>query len=71
MGSVLAASGASLDEVARVGVFLTDIRYFAAMNDVCEIFVSEPYPARTTVYVKLPEGLRVEIDVVGGSPSGT
>lgn len=71
LGAVLAASGASLDDVVRIGVFLTDTENFAAMNEVYEALVSKPYPARTTVHVGLPEGLKVEIDaiaVVGESP---
>jgi len=48
----------------RIGVFLTDKEDFAAINEVYETFVFEPYPARTTVYVELPEGLKVEIDAI-------
>ncbi len=62
--AVLGASGASLDDVIRVGVFLTDVDDFAAMNDVYREVFSEPFPARTTVYVTLPPGARVEIDAL-------
>jgi len=60
----LASQGASEKDVIRVGVFLTDVRDFTAMNEVYGTFVTEPYPARTTVYVGLPPRLRVEIDAL-------
>jgi enamine deaminase RidA (YjgF/YER057c/UK114 family) len=60
--AVLAANGASMNSVVMVRVFLTADEHFDAMNEVyCQMF-SEPFPARTTVYVGLPEGFLVEID---------
>ncbi len=34
------------------------------MNDAYRTMLSEPYPARTTVYVGLPAGMKVEIDAI-------
>jgi 2-iminobutanoate/2-iminopropanoate deaminase len=65
---VLAASGAALDHVIRVGVFLTDVADFAGMNEVYAETFAAPYPARTTVYVGLPGRLRVEIDALAVAP---
>lgn len=62
--SVLAASGASMSDVIRVGVFLAHKEDFEGMNAVYREFFDEPYPARTTVYVGLPGDLRVEIDAL-------
>jgi 2-iminobutanoate/2-iminopropanoate deaminase len=62
--AVLAASGASLGDVIRVGVFLTDIADFEGMNEAYSAKFYAPYPARTTVYVGLPGRLRVEIDAL-------
>lgn len=67
----LQAAGASLDDVLRVGVFLTRREDFAAMNAVYREFFSAPFPARTTVYVGLPEGLLVEIDALAVLPDET
>jgi 2-iminobutanoate/2-iminopropanoate deaminase len=70
IASVLAASGAGMDDVITVRVFLTDTSQFDEMNTVYADAFSAPYPTRTTVYVGLPEGLLVEIDalaVVGTS----
>jgi 2-iminobutanoate/2-iminopropanoate deaminase len=47
--STLALTGASLADVVKVNIFLTDMSHFSAMNGVYrEYFASEP-PARTTV----------------------
>lgn len=62
--SVLAAAGASESDVVMLRVYLTDTTHFAEMNDAYREFLSEPYPARTTVYVGLPAGLLVEIDAL-------
>jgi 2-iminobutanoate/2-iminopropanoate deaminase len=65
---LLEAAGHTLDDVMRVGVYLTDMKDFAAMNDVYAKYFRAPCPARTTVAVAaLPLGAAVEIDVVAGS----
>jgi reactive intermediate/imine deaminase len=61
ISACLAAAGATLDDVIRVDVYLTNIADFAAMNAVYAEQFAPPYPARTTVYVGLPAGLKVEI----------
>lgn len=62
--ALLASVGASLDDVLRVGVFLTSMESFAAMNTVYARFFRAPYPARTTVAVRdLPLGAAVEIEM--------
>ena len=65
---VLAACGASLEDVLRVGVFLVHRSDFAGMNAIYRTAFSDPPPARTTVYVGLPGELRVEIDAVAVVP---
>jgi 2-iminobutanoate/2-iminopropanoate deaminase len=63
--AVLDASGRSLADVLRVGVYLIDIGDFAAMNAVYGRYFTPPYPARTTVAVAaLPLAARVEMDFV-------
>lgn len=68
VAAVLAAGGATFDDVVMMRVFLTDTAHFAELNEVYGEFmrerVTEPYPARTTVYVGLPQGLLVEIDAL-------
>jgi 2-iminobutanoate/2-iminopropanoate deaminase len=65
IAAVLKAAGSSFDRVARVGVFLTNMNDFAAMNGIYAKYFSQPFPARTTVAVAaLPLGACVEIDLV-------
>ncbi len=61
--SILDAAGSSLREVVRVGVFLSDMKDFDAMNEVYREFFSEDPPARTTVGAQLPK-IKVEIDCI-------
>jgi 2-iminobutanoate/2-iminopropanoate deaminase len=67
---ILEGCGASLEDVVRCGVFLTDVKDFAAMNEVYAEFFGTAKPARTTVAVAaLPlPGARVEIDAVAYEP---
>jgi 2-iminobutanoate/2-iminopropanoate deaminase len=62
--AVLEAAGATLRDVIMVRVYLTDRAHFAAMNEIYAGFVGEPFPARTTVFVGLAEGMLVEIDAL-------
>ena len=63
----LAAIGKDLDNVIRVGVYLTDMSQFGAMNAAYGRHFAEPYPARTAIGVAaLPLGAAVEMDVVVG-----
>jgi 2-iminobutanoate/2-iminopropanoate deaminase len=68
--AILRAAGTDLSRVLRCGVFLVDMRDFAAMNEVYARVFGEHRPARTTVAVSaLPHaGLRVEIDAVAYVP---
>jgi 2-iminobutanoate/2-iminopropanoate deaminase len=62
---VLEAAGKSFADVVRVGVYLTSMGDFLAMNGIYARFFTEPYPARTTIGVAaLPLGACVEIDMV-------
>src|ERR1041385_1127878 len=62
--AVLEAAGKGLSDVIRVGVYLTDIGDFGAMNEIYGRHFAKPYPARTCIGVaSLPLGARVEIDL--------
>jgi 2-iminobutanoate/2-iminopropanoate deaminase len=61
--AILAAGGATLKDVVKVTVYLTDMAQFAAVNEVYAQFFSEPYPARTCIAVAgLPRGALLEIE---------
>jgi 2-iminobutanoate/2-iminopropanoate deaminase len=65
LAAVLEAAGKDLDDVIRVGVYLTDMADFGEMNEAYRRHFSEPYPARTAIGVAaLPLGARVEMDAV-------
>jgi reactive intermediate/imine deaminase len=64
VSSVLAAGGASWDDVVMLRVYLTDTAHFAELNETYAELVPQPFPARTTIYVGLPAGLLVEIDAL-------
>jgi 2-iminobutanoate/2-iminopropanoate deaminase len=67
IATALAAADKDLDDVVRVGVYLTDMANFAAMNEVYARHFTKPYPARTAIAVAaLPMGAAVEMDVVVG-----
>ncbi len=62
--TVLAAAGASLKDVVRCGVYLTDINNFADMNAVYRAKFADPFPARSTIQCVLAPGYTIEIDCV-------
>ena len=63
--AVLTAAGLDFDNVARVGIYLTDLGNFAAVNEIMKTYFSEPYPARSTIGVAaLPKAASVEIDMI-------
>lgn len=63
--NVLEAAGLTQENVIKVNVFLTDMSYFTAMNEVYARQFSEPFPARTTIGVAaLPLDAQVEIEMI-------
>jgi 2-iminobutanoate/2-iminopropanoate deaminase len=63
--AVLSSGGATLDNIVRCTIFLTDLGDFAKVNDVYGRHFAATPPARTTVQVSaLPKGARVEIDAI-------
>jgi 2-iminobutanoate/2-iminopropanoate deaminase len=69
--AVLADCGATLRDVAKTTVFVTDLADFAAMNEVYAEAFGDHKPARSTVQVAaLPAGARVEIEVWAHRPEG-
>ena len=63
--AVCAAAGGSFDDVVRVGIYLTDLSDFAAVNAVMAENFAAPFPARSTIEVSaLPRGAQVEVDAI-------
>src|SRR5581483_9824794 len=67
--AILEEGGATWDDVMMIRVYLTDVDHFAEMNEIYDSYfeaqgLTQPAPARTTVYVGLPRGLLIEIDAL-------
>jgi len=61
---MLKAAGASLDDVVKATVYLSDYRLFERYNKVYKGYFSDPKPTRITCGVQLLEGFLIEIEVV-------
>lgn len=65
LSAIIKAAGASMTDVVKTTVFLTDMSDYAAVNEVYARYFSEPFPARAAVAVAhLPKGVRLEIEAV-------
>jgi 2-iminobutanoate/2-iminopropanoate deaminase len=66
IAAILEAAGASMKDVLKTSVFLSDIEHFAAMNAVyAGFFDADAPPARSAVEVaRLPKGALVEIEAI-------
>ncbi|HXA93288.1 MAG TPA: RidA family protein [Steroidobacteraceae bacterium] len=63
--AIAEAAGATLAQVAKLTVFLTDLAHFPKINEIMATYFSAPYPARAVVGVaQLPRGARVEIECI-------
>jgi len=63
--AVCEAAGGSLDDVVRLGLYLTDLDQFARVNAVMSDYFAAPYPARSTIGVSaLPRGAQFEVDAI-------
>ena len=61
--SVIEAAEASVNDLVKLNIYLTDLNNFALVNSIMEKYFSEPYPARAAVGVaSLPKGAQVEAD---------
>jgi len=63
--AILEAGGASMRDVVKVTVIITDLANFRPMNEVYKSFFYEPFPARITYGAGLAlPGMLVEIDAI-------
>ena len=63
--AVCEAAGGSLDDVVRLGLYLTDLGQFGIVNQVMAEYFSAPFPARSTIGVaSLPRGAEFEVDAI-------
>lgn len=65
MEAILAEMGLELRHVVKTTVYVTDLAYFNAFNEIYSTVFQEPYPARTTIQVAaLPLGAMVEVEAL-------
>jgi len=63
--AVAQEAGGSLDHAVKLTVYLTDLAYFARVNEIMSQYFRQPYPARAAVGIaSLPRGALIEIDAV-------
>ncbi len=67
--AVVEAAGASLADVVRTTLYLSDLADFSAVNQLYAAFFPGTPPARTTLQAGLPKGARVGIDAIVIVPS--
>jgi reactive intermediate/imine deaminase len=65
LSAVCEAAGGSLQQIAKLNIFLTDLGNFAKVNEIMAQYFEQPYPARAAVGVaQLPKDAGVEMDGV-------
>jgi reactive intermediate/imine deaminase len=63
LSAVCEASGGSLQQIAKLNIFLTDLGNFATVNSIMAEYFQQPYPARAAIGVaQLPKAAGVEMD---------
>ena len=63
--AILEVEGATMDNVMKTTVFLSDMNNFVAMNEVYATYFPQNPPARSAVEVaRLPKDAIVEIEVI-------
>ena len=63
----LEKAGATLDNVVKVGIFLADLKYFDAMNEIYNTFFpdKETAPVRFTLQTPFPDSrIKVEFEAI-------
>ena len=63
--AVAEAAGGSLDDAAKLTIYLTDLAHFAKVNEIMAAYFKEPYPARAAIGVaSLPRAALIEADAI-------
>ncbi|MDX1491001.1 MAG: RidA family protein [Pseudohongiellaceae bacterium] len=69
MEAVAEAAGATLSDICKLTIYLTNIGDFATVNELMANHFTQPYPARATVEVSaLPKGAHIEIEAIIALP---
>lgn len=65
VGAILEAAGATYDNVVKTTVYINDMNFFGAVNEVYGKYFQKTLPARSCVEIsKLPKDAMVEVEVI-------
>ena len=65
VGAILEAAGVTYDNVIKTTVYINDMNFFGAVNEVYGKFFNKTLPARSCVEIsKLPKDALVEVEVI-------
>ncbi|HEY3555581.1 MAG TPA: RidA family protein [Casimicrobiaceae bacterium] len=65
LSAVAQAAGATLNDIVKLTILLTDLAEFAKVNEIMAAHFAAPYPARATYQVAaLPRGAKIEVEAV-------
>lgn len=63
--AIALAAGGDLNDCVKLTILLSDMSFFATVNEVMARYFTEPYPARAAFAVKqLPKNADIEIDAI-------
>ncbi|SIS57171.1 RidA family protein [Neptunomonas antarctica] len=69
MKAVTEAAGGSMADIVKLTILLSDLKYFAEVNEIMMRYFSEPYPARAAYAVKaLPKDADIEVEAIMVTP---
>lgn len=69
ISSVLEAGGATVNDIVKVVIYVTDMSVMPELNEVYPTYFEKPYPVREAVCVQaLPLGASIEISVIAAKP---
>ena len=65
VGAILEASGSDFNHVLKMTVYVSDIKYWGAVNEIYKKFLGEHRPARAVIPTRdLHHGFLIEIDAI-------
>ena len=65
MKAVAEAAGGSFSDIVKLTILLSDMKYFAQVNEVMARYFTAPYPARAAYAVKaLPKDADIEVEAI-------
>ena len=63
--SILKELRCDMNTIVKCSIFLSDMKYFKAVNEIYGKYFTKPFPARETIAVKnLPRDVNVEISAI-------